>query len=154
MMVQVSLPVEQQDVPDYLVMAGTWLAERRGTPVPAAAGSPWARDDHAVAVEWLKKLTRPAREVMHWLIHHPGVKIRGSELVRAVGLESKYKVAGTLSWPGRYAYAAGKVLPFDWDGEHISMSHEVAEILRAALEEVGAEETGLTPDDRGPEGQR
>jgi hypothetical protein len=140
--------MEDEFIPEFLIMSGTWLGERRGNPVAPIARTPWTRDDHALAVTWLKKLTPPARDLMEWLSQHPGVKVNGSELAEAVGLESNYKVAGTLSWPGRYAYAAGKTLPFDWDGEHISMSHEVSEILRAALEELETEETGLTTEER------
>jgi hypothetical protein len=148
MLVSIAVPIEEELVPEFLIRTGTWLAEQRGVSVALAKRTPWTPDDHGVAVVWLQKLTRSARDLMDWLIRHPGVKVRGSQLAEACGLESNYKVAGTLSWPGRYAYAAGKTLPFEWDGEFISMSHEVAEILAMALEEVETEETGLTAEER------
>ena len=56
------------------------------------------------------KISPVARDPFNILSESPG-KVHARELAGKLGLGNEFVVAGTLAWPGRYAYEVRRKLP-------------------------------------------
>lgn len=128
--VPVTVSVPSERVPAFYEMFGQWLG---ATEDPPEAHSEWltANDaDFPVAARVWDKMSETAQGLFEtlWSTYAedrknggPGWKVsdckvtkfEASTLAEMHGMNVS-QLAGTLAWPGRYAYEEGRVLPVKW----------------------------------------
>ena len=122
-MIDLTVKVPEDRVPEFYTMFGRWLSgeEARGV-VPAEASAPSTREwtnsaeDIPLARTVWEKLSPHAKTLLSLLMDLPGRKISGEDLAKELGIPNgKYGIAGVLAWPGRRCAAVGRGLPWRWD---------------------------------------
>lgn len=123
-MIDVTVKVPDDRVPEFYVMFGQWL---NGAPAPVVplvgrnALTPddrpaWTDDDGDVAREVWNKLSAAAKKLFSTLMDNPETQFSGEELAGILGIANgKHGVAGLLAWPGRYCAAVNRRWFWDWD---------------------------------------
>ncbi len=144
-MIDVTVKVPEDRVPDFYSMFGRWLAGAEAPPPEPDTGSDsdakeWSRSDAALARKVWVKFSPPAKALFSTLASNPSHKYSGDELAQALGLENgRHGLAGVLAWPRRHCFAVGRKWCWKWeypDGETAVywMNPEMAEVFRLAAE--------------------
>jgi hypothetical protein len=146
--------VPDDRVAEFYVLHGRFLASDPGTLGSQQPGprqietmqvvinetAPWGIGDEDRAASIYRRLTPSARKIWDLWIDHPDRRFSPDELAALADLASPHVLAGTLAWPGRYCYSAGRELPFHWSSEHNAywMDGHVAAVWAAARHGDGA----------------
>ena len=118
----VTVSVPRNRVAEFYELVGRWLAGSpdAGTAAPRdeSVHEPWAAPDLTEAQLVWGNLTDKARCIFELLMSEPLKKHTGTEIAAHCDIaKGASGVAGTLAWPGRFAYRAGRELPFLWQGD-------------------------------------
>jgi Family of unknown function (DUF6416) len=139
-MVQVAVPAGR--VPEFYEMFGRWLAGNSKAEAEASTGLlPFAEGVPTVVSQWWGTLSSKAKRLFLFLQTSPGIKHSGIAIAEACDIANGSSgVAGTLSWPVKYARDFGLDYPLIWDREsqEYSMTPEVATLIRQAQALAGA----------------
>jgi hypothetical protein len=147
MMIDVTVKVPEERVPEFYAMFATWLSGSPDvSPVPIGDPSPeekapWTAEDVELARLVWKKFSDPAKGLFSILIDSPETSFSGDELAQRVGIPNgKHGVAGVLAWPGRHSFAVGRTWPWSWsypDGGNAVywLTDEVAALFRQARDQ-------------------
>jgi hypothetical protein len=162
-MVDITVPVPDERIPEFYTFFGLWLREGLSLPAEPSEASPsgsqaseatptnreWgASDDDLADAVWLwSKCSAPARRFFSLLIDNPGTKFTGGQIAEACSISNgAHGVAGVLAHPARFGRQIGRSLPSHWrpDPETFDsyywMTDERAALFAAAREQVAAEE--------------
>jgi Family of unknown function (DUF6416) len=119
-MIDVTVKVPEDRVPEFYQMYGTWLNGR--AQVSPTLGSDttaedahdrqhWSGEDGDLAAEVWRKLTEPAKRLFSTLIDNPGTRFSGDKLAKMVDMPNgKHGVAGLLGWPRNHCDAVKRDL--------------------------------------------
>ncbi|UQU62534.1 DUF6416 domain-containing protein [Couchioplanes caeruleus] len=136
-MINVTVSVPEDRVPEFYSMFGRWLAEAPD----AIAGQEieqkeWGSEDVELAKAVWKKFSPTAKALFKTLMSRPDDQFDGDELATMLNLDKgKHGIAGVLAWPSRHCFAAGRKWCWTWgypDGETAVywMTKEQAELFR------------------------
>jgi hypothetical protein len=119
-MIDVTVKVPEDRVPEFYSMFGTWLSTPPVDASQEASGgephAPWSEADGDLAALVWDKFSETAKSLFSTLIDSPETRFSGDELSEMLGIPNgKHGVAGVLAWPGRHCFAVGRTWPWSWD---------------------------------------
>ncbi|WP_082909145.1 DUF6416 domain-containing protein [Mycolicibacterium iranicum] len=123
-MIDVTVKVPEDRVPEFYTMYGNWLNGSPSGPTPTVTKNSenpndrprWTDADTALAAEVWNKLSATAKGLFSTLIDEPETRFSGEELAGMLNIPNgKHGVAGVLAWPGRYCVSANRRWFWEWD---------------------------------------
>jgi hypothetical protein len=151
-MIDVTVKVPEDRVPEFYSMYGTWLNAPPQALPPSGTGTiegtrdhqPWSDSDTALAAAVWDKFSDTAKGLFSTLIDEPERRFSGDELSEMLGIPNgKHGVAGVLAWPGRHSFAVNRRWPWSWsypvEGDPVVywFTPEVAALFREARDRQG-----------------
>ena len=135
----ITVAVPTDKIAEFYTMFAQWLGSADDV---LRRPQKWGPGDRDKAILVYAKLTPAARDILNVFLDSKLTEIAADKVARKARLKTGiHGLAGTLAWPGRHCYAAGRE-PFletrvdDDQGTFFRMKKEVADLLGQAREVV------------------